>query len=91
MEPFDLNCISSFPIKIIRNKLVKVLEELKYKTKKINSNKYIIYYGEIENENIYEFNILKNNFPIIKFKKIQGANNIYYSDIRKIFLKINNI
>ena len=91
LEPFDLNCISSFPIKIIRNKLVKVLEELKYKTKKINSNKYIIYYGEIENENIYEFNILKNNFPIIKFKKIQGANNIYYSDIRKIFLKINNI
>ena len=88
LEPFDLNCIFSSPIKTLKKKLLKILEELKYKIQKIHSNKFIISYGEIENVNIYEINILKKNFNYIKFFKIQGINKLYNSDIRKIIFKI---
>ena len=88
-EPFDLNCIFILPRKTIREKILKIIENIKYKTKQISAYKYNIIYGE---KNIYEFSLTINkNIGIIKFKKIKGDNKDFTNEAKKIIYGTNKI
>ena len=88
-EPFDLNCIFILPRKAIREKILKIIENIKYKTKQISAYKYNIIYGE---KNIYEFSLTINkNIGIIKFKKIKGDNKDFTNEAKKIIYGTNKI
>ena len=86
-EPFDLNCIFTFPKKNIKEKILNGAESIKCSIKQINSYKYKIIYGK---NNIYGLNLsFLNNITILNFKIIQGINNIeYINNVRKIIQAI---
>ena len=86
-QPFDLNCIFNMPRKKIKEKMIYILKNMKFKVKHINAYKYsIIHEGKNE---IYEFSLPWNHLGIIKFKKVRGFNNEFINNTRKIIYRIN--
>ena len=81
-EPIDLNCIFSLPRKVIKEKLLKGMENIKCRVKQINLYKYNVIYGD--KRNIYEFNLPLSNLGIVKIKRIKGNNKDFVDDARKI-------
>ena len=81
-EPFDLNCIFFLPRKTVKEKMMKIFENIKCKVKQINPYKYNIVYRN--NKDIYELSLpLNNEVSIIKFKKNKSFNGDYINNTRK--------
>ena len=86
LEPFDLNCIFIMPRKILKEKLLNNLKNVKCRIKQIKPYKYNINSGD--NKIKFEFYLPKNILGIVKFKKVKGNNKEYAYDIRRIMDKI---
>ena len=86
-QPLDLNCIFIYPRKVMKEKIIKVLQNIKCKIKQINSYKFDINYNNKKNQ--MKFSLIYNGIGILRIKKIKGINSEFINNARKIIYEIN--
>ena len=71
----------------MKEKIIKVLQNIKCKIKQINSYKFDINYNNKKNQ--MKFSLIYNGIGILRIKKIKGINSEFINNARKIIYEIN--